>query len=250
MVSRANAQDFKQNIGYSSHVNLFDRVYDSMFNQTLSYSRTTSFAELIANVNHANKFNSSGLQFGLDAYPKFGSGMYGYVSYAFSNSFLFTDHRFGAEFFSPLVEKTEASIGLRFLHFKSGSSTIMYTGSISYYYTSYLFTFRPYLIPTDSNLGTSIQLSSRKYFNEIDYLTLRLGFGVTVDEKLTQLNSGLIGKNIVQLQSQNVAFSVLKKITNKVKISYGLGLSRDELLFKKGSFVLMTTFEFGFKYAF
>lgn len=244
------AQSSLQRIGLSTQTNRFDSIFDPMYSQSISYSKTTDFAELIGKLNLTQRFNSTGAQLELDAYPKFGSGRYAYVSYAYSNSFLFPEHRFGAEFYTPFLSKFEGSLGVRYLNFASSGLTSIYTGSVSYYYQSYLFSIRPFLIPNDSGLGTSVSLSARKYLNDSDFLHLRMGFGVLADQNLIQLSDDSAGKNVVQLATQSIGLSYQKAVGKNWVLQAGLGLSRDELLFNPGSFVLNTSIDLGFTYSF
>jgi len=228
----------------------FSEFYDNMYLSFLSYGYETKSWTSIVKLNYTDRFQKTGLQLDLEAYHKFKSGKYLYLGYVYSGSELFPQNRAGAELFVPFMKKWEWSAGLRFLNFSTGTSTLFYTGSISWYYKSYLFSFRPYIIPAGDKLAGSLNFSARKYLNSTDSFGIRLGIGSSADERIVQLSGGTQGKNILLINSQVISLFANKVFRKQFNVRASISMSRDELAFRNDYFIRHGIYELSVTYRF
>jgi len=228
----------------------FSEFYNNMYLSFVSYGYETKSWTSISKLNYTNRFEKSGYQLDLETYHKFKSGKYVYLGYAYSGSELFPKNRAGAELFVPFQKKWEWSTGLRFLNFKTGTSSLFYTGSLSWYFKSYLFSVRPYIIPAGDKLAGSLNLSARKYLNDTDAIGIRLGIGSSPDERIVQLSEGVQGKDILLLNSQIISIYANKVFKKKLNIRASISMSKDELAFRNDYFIRHGIYEISFTYRF
>ena len=163
--------------------------FDKSFNNrdpwqviALSYGRKTKLGSVIARVNMAKRFGTTGIQYEMDAYPKISENNYGYLNYGFSQSSVFPENRIGAELFHSFPKAFEGSLGMRTLFFGSSDVTI-FTGSVGKYISNYWISLRSYVTPGTTGTSVSGQLQARRYFSDPEnYIGLRLGYGVSPDD--------------------------------------------------------------------
>ena len=84
-------------IGVNANVDVYSEVFDPMQYYTLKYVRQTKFGSIHTKFNVSHRFASTGAQFEIDAYPRIVKGLYAYLNFGISNSFLYPDIRYGAE---------------------------------------------------------------------------------------------------------------------------------------------------------
>jgi YaiO family outer membrane protein len=245
-----NAQDVKQSILLGTTIDVFSDYYDAMYLNTVGYSVTTTKGAGVIKLNQAHRFNQVGYQVDAELYPKLGTFGYGYLAYATSSAAFFPEHRIGAELFMPFLKKWEASAGIRYLSFQSGMETWVYTASLSHYVGSWLFSVRPFIIPTEEQLGGSLLVNARKFINDTDSFGFRLGVGASPDERLIQLDTGFSERSILLLVSQQLAVYANKTISKNWDLRASLGLNRDELAFLPNTFVWHGIIDFGIAYTF
>lgn len=214
-----------------------------MYLSFVSYGYESKSWTSMVKLNYTDRFEKTGYQLDLETYHKFKSGRYLYIGYAFSSSELFPQNRAGAELFVPFLKKWEWSAGLRFLNFKTGTSSLFYSGSLSWYFKSYLFSFRPYIIPAGDKLAGSLNFSARKYVNDTDSFGIRLGIGSSPDERIVQLSEGAKGKDILLLNSKIISIYANKVFNKKLNIRASISMSRDELAFINDYFIRHGIFE-------
>ncbi|MDC0008132.1 YaiO family outer membrane beta-barrel protein [bacterium] len=230
---------FINQIGITNSFDLFDKVYDPAINTSVEYKRETQAGPFVPRINYANRFNTNGIQFEVDFYPKFSKLFYGYLNYGYSNSPIFPDHRVGAELYSNWPKSMELSLGMRYLDFAETKANII-TGSVGLYKGNYYLSLRPYITPTDSKTGLSGTLLARKYLKDGEnYLGLNLGMGFAPE--LTQLSSGntILAETLLFIESQQVLMEYQftgKKNPNIYRTN--LGITRQELIFDSGNFFL------------
>ncbi len=138
---------------------------------------------LIFRLNYAHRYGENGLQLEADYYQILKKGKYLYFNYGASiYNDLFPKHRAAAEFYFPLKNQFEASVGLRYMYFSSHVPII--TGHIGKYLNSYWFAIRPYYTIQDIGNSFSLVLNARK-FDRIPkgYWGIELGFGNSPDER-------------------------------------------------------------------
>ena len=187
------AKTFKNRIGVINSVDVFDIVYDPMIYSGAEYIRETGIGKIIPRVNFSNRFNTNGLQYEMDFYPKISKMFYAYTNYGYSNSQIFPNHRAGAELYANLPKALEVSAGIRYLDFVT-SRAIIYTGSAGLYSGNYYFSLRPYLTPrTDGPIGISGSLLARKYYQDREnYFGVNLILGYSPEIKQLISDSDII----------------------------------------------------------
>lgn len=189
---------------------------------------------VIGRVNFANRFAENTVQYEVDAYPKFGHGVYAYLNFGYSPDRFFPETRYGAELYTSLPKSFEASFGFRQLNFDSSDVTI-YTGSVGKYWGNYWLSVRPYITPKDEGTSTSLQVWLRRYFGtRYDYITFRVGAGAKPDDNLTTIDLG-------RRQSFSVAFDGKKPIGRGLLLTWDVGYDREELAFDR----IRNRFDFG-----
>ena len=164
----------------------------------IQYKRKTKFGSLIGRFNYASRYGgTTGYQMEVDAYPKLSSKSYAYLNVGYSPGTLFPVFRLGMDYNRSLPSAFEASLGFRYLDFKS-SNVMIYTGHIGKYIGNYWIAFRPYIVPDSGRVSISGQLTVRRYFSTAnDYIGLQIGYGTSPDDRyrLLTLSSGGIGYN-------------------------------------------------------
>jgi YaiO family outer membrane protein len=163
---------------------------------SLSYSRRTGFGTVIGRINYANRFDSHGWQYEMDAYPKFADGFYSYLNAGYSSYSIFPKYRLGASLYYSLPFSFEIEAGIRYLTFAT-SNVRIFTGSLGKYYSNYWFSFRTYITPSVSRASYSYSIITRYYLSGADdYLSLSLGTGISPDDRSNDGINLLISKKI------------------------------------------------------
>lgn len=152
---------------------------------SFSLGQRSTAGTLIARVNYAHRFATSGVQVEGDAYPRLGDGTYAYLNAGYSGASIFPEWRFGAEVFTNLPQAWEASLGMRHLRF-TGAPVTLFTGSLGKYAGNFWLSARPYLRSSSTGTSASASLTARRYYEDADnYIGLRVGYGSTPGDQLT-----------------------------------------------------------------
>jgi YaiO family outer membrane protein len=226
-------------IGVTSEVNIYSEVFDPMFYNAIKYARQTRYGSIIGRINIDRRLGEYGTQYELDLYPKIAKGTYAYLNFGVSGSSLFPDYRYGAEIFKSLPRSFEVSLGLRGLQYDT--TTMIYTGSVTWYNGNNYWSFRPYFTPGDNGTSSSGTLTYRKYRSDADnYFGINAGLGIS-----PELNQNYFLANddrIVNLKSQklNVAYYFS---TNNKQNAWGaqLGIIHQEIPFDQGNYFWIST---------
>ncbi|MRX63983.1 YaiO family outer membrane beta-barrel protein [Maribacter luteus] len=229
---------YKNSIAISNSYDVFDKAYDPMIYSSLEYKRATKIGSIIPRINFSNRFQTNGIQYELDAYPKFSKKIYAYTNYAFSDAPTFPNHRVGAELYANLPKSMEISAGVRYLDFKTTQTNII-TGSLGMYRGNYYISARPYIsLNKDRPVGVSGTILGRKYLKDGEnYFGIMAGYGYSAD--LRQLRDGdeLLAETILYVESQQLNLEYQfsgKKQPHLYKAN--LGLTRQELAYDSGNF--------------
>ena len=193
----------------------FDKEFNSPWQVVeLDYSRQTSFGSIIGTLNYANRFNTNGLQYEVDAYPHISKMFYAYVSAAYSgNQTVFPKARGGFSLYANLPNSFEGELGFRYLYFSG--STWIYTAALGKYYKNFRFTLRTYLTPSFGSVSQSYSFNTRYYFGgAFDYLSFTLGTGVSPDDprNIILLNNG----NNYKLSSDNAELAYYRTFKRNI----------------------------------
>ncbi len=233
----------KNQISIANSFDSFDKVYDAMIYTSISYNRKTDAGPVIATINYNNRFQTHGLQYELDFYPKFSKTFYGYLNYGFSNAPIFPDQRGAVELYANLPNAIEVSAGMRMLDFGTIKATI-YTGSLGLYSGNYYFSLRPYITPNpNGNTGVSGNLLVRKYLKDAEnYLGINASMGFAPELKQLRDGGQLLAETLLYIESQQMQLEYQftgQLDTNSYRAH--LGLTRQELVFDSGNFVWMVS---------
>lgn len=215
----------KNKIGLTYDYVYFDKQFDNPWHLTsIDYSRQTKKGSVIGRLNYANRFNTNGLQFEVDAYPRISKIFQAYVNGGYSNYVgVFPHYRGGFSLYANLPKGYEAELGFRYLNF--GNNTWIYTASVGKYFKSFWFNLRTFLTPSNNDLSRSVSFITRYYFGGADdYFTLRLGSGLSPDNAQ---NNVLIGNNF-KLVSNNVMLGYRQSFKTFNVVFVNLGLDNQE----------------------
>ncbi len=205
----------------------------------LSYGRKTSFGTVIGRVNWAERFGSKGLQYETDAYPSISENNYAYLNFGYSNLSIFPKFRAGAEWYHSFPKAFEGSLGTRALFF-TNSDTYMFTGTVGKYVGNYWISLRSFVTPSSTGTSASGSIQARRYFSDPeDYIGLRLGYGISPDDR----SYGDGSSSYLTLKSQSIRMEynhIFKRIWT---INVGAALSNEE--FPAIGYVLNYSFDFG-----
>ena len=170
LADRIKDNSSKNKIGISYDYIYFDKQFNDPWHLVeIDYTRQTSFGSIIGTLNYANRFNSNGLQYEIDAYPHISKAFYAYVSGAYSgNVGVFPKYRSGFSLYANLPESFEGEAGFRYLYFSG--PTWIYTASVGKYYKSFRFNLRTYLTPSNSSISQSYSFNTRYYTGGTDDL--------------------------------------------------------------------------------
>lgn len=225
--SRVKENSAKNKIGVNYSFIYFDKQFSDPWHiASMDYSRQTKYGSIAGRVNYANRFNDSGLQFEIDAYPRISNTFYAYVSGGYATEAgVFPQYRAGFSIYANLPLSFEADAGFRYLRFSS--NTWIYTASIGKYYKNLWFNFRTYLTPSTSNVSQSFSLNTRYYIGGADdYLSLSLGTGLSPDEQ----NNVLINSTGYRLKSNSISIGLRKSIKTFNVLTLNIGIENQEYL--------------------
>lgn len=206
----------KNGIGLRYDYIYFDQQFpDPWHLAAIDYTRYTKAGAFTARLNYANRFAAEGLQYELEAYPRFSKAFYGYLNVGYSdNKVVFPRWKAGASLFANLPKAFEAELGVRYLYFNK--DVFMYTLYAGKYYNRFLFGARAFLTPQTSSFTQVYSIMARYYFGGAnDYIGLLLGSGLSPDDVRSnvQLNSGYKMSNYNAELTARVSIQRLNIIT-------------------------------------
>ncbi|WP_299523306.1 YaiO family outer membrane beta-barrel protein [uncultured Lutibacter sp.] len=224
-------------IGFNSSIDLYSKnERDPMQYHTIKYGRQTKYGSITAKVNFNRRFQTNGVQYELDMYPKISKGLYAYVSAGVSNTSLFPSVRYGAELYKSLPKSFEISLGFRGL--KYTETTTIYTSSVGWYTGNSYWSFRTYITPGDGGSSKSGTLNYRKYRSDAEnYFSISAGIGFSPEIDPFPLNEN--EEAIFDLKSQKFNVGYYFTSNNK-QHAWGtkFSLSHEEKSFSLGDYYL------------
>lgn len=235
-------------VGLNVSVDVYSEVFDPMQYYLLKYVRQTKFGSIHGKLNVSHRFASTGAQFEIDAYPRIASGLYAYLNFGVSNSFLYPDIRYGAELHKSLPLSLEASLGFRAL--KYSATTTIYTGSIGWYSGNSYWSFRAYVTPGEPKASKSGTLTYRKYRSDANnYLSVAAGMGFSPDIYRFDFEGN--ENEIIDLNSQKFTIGYYFTSNNN-KNSWGMqaGVSHQEISFDPGNYFWIYSFGISWDFKF
>lgn len=145
-------------------------------------------------VNYANRFSQSDVQVETTNYLYLSDSRYVYTNYGFGiNSTLFPRHRAGLEYYFPVTDKLESSLGGRYLTYSSISDNKVYilTGHLGGYIGKGWMALRPFWVIKDDLQSLTVSLKYRKYGKRSrDFSGIELLVGNSPDDMYSISQSG------------------------------------------------------------
>ena len=177
----------------------------------------------IGRVNYARRFDQDGAQVELDAYPRFGEKLYGFVNIGYSGTDVFPEWRSGAELFAALPSAWEASAGYRQLRFDGAPPVTLLTGAVGKYFGNSWISARPYVRVGEGGSGTTVVITGRRYFADADnYIGARVGAGSSPSENATPAE---VNRN----KSWSAAVQASRTLRARVVGTGSVGIEHEEL---------------------
>jgi YaiO family outer membrane protein len=205
----------------------------------ISYGRKTSIGTIIGRVNWAERYGIKGFQYEMDAYPHISENNYVYLNLGYSNLSIFPKFRSGAELYHSFPKSFEGSVGMRALFFTS-SNTYLLTGTVGKYVGNYWFSFRTYVTPSTTGTSVSGSIQMRRYFvDPEDYIGLRLGYGISPDDR----SYGDGSSTYLTLKSQSARIEYNHLFNKMWTTNIGFSLSNEET--PESGYILNYSFDFG-----
>ena len=190
-------------------------------------SRLFPFGRVLAGVNVGNLHadtdpvtRATEIQFEAEAYPKISQSDYAWLAYAYSPGNYFPAHRISAEYWHTFKYGWVASAGMQYYYFDRNIFIASLSGEK--YYKSYWFSSKVYLYFKDQGLTTSLFLTARKYFNDINWLQLTAGFGTAPDEPFD------VQIDLQRMSAASFRLVYFRSVTDDLFIRIGTGYSREE----------------------
>jgi len=200
----------------------FDDDTDPWHLLQLEYHRAHDFGSLIYRLNLAQRFDDSGVQAEVDAYPAIRAGTYLYLNLGLSDSDLFPEFRVGAEAYQTFPRGWESSLGFRFLDFETNDVTIL-TGSVAKYRGNHWVQLRPYYVSEDGGDSFSGEVQYRLYFGgRYEWVGFTVGGGVDNEIDVVTLERD-------DLSALRLRLDLRKKIMNKLRLKAAVGYREQEL---------------------
>jgi YaiO family outer membrane protein len=247
LLKSIRSRRMKYTVGFCHGVTFFSRTFSTASYSAVQVGKANTWGSSILRFNYASRFAKSGLQSELDLYPKLMSGVYAYFNYGYSKSNLFSRHRVGAELYSKLPRRLEASAGFRYFCFRSEHNVLIYTGSLGWYFKNYWFSYRPYITTNEGHTSFSSALILRRYFSDSDnYIGLDIGLGFSPEEQRMK-NTSLNGKDLYIVKSKNFGITYQKKFQNEFIMNLSCSILHQELSFDLGNYVWVTSSQIAIK---
>jgi len=219
----------------------FSGALDSWQLASATLGRRTSAGSIFARLNYANRFNTSGTQFEMDAYPRISKTVYLYLNAGYSGATIFPEWRSGGEAFTSLPNAWEASLGFRQLRF-GGAPVTLFTGAVGKYVGDYWFSLRPFLRKKDGGLSASAGLTARRYFEDGDHW---IGASASVGSSPTdRITPEAVGRT----RASSVSLSGQKGLNKTRLLTWSLGHDVEEIA--PGNTRRSTTVTVGLKFTF
>lgn len=229
-------------------LDMFDSGFAPQHLASLGYSFDVDGHNLGLRLNYAKRFGLNDVQLETDFYLKLKNKHYIYLNYGYAfNATLFPGHRVGAEYYFPLPDKFEASIGGRYLDY-TNSDVFIATGHLGKYIAKSWIGIRPfYVYKTPVNNQSLSLIANYRIFdkNELDYWGIELGFGNSPDDIYSTSQNGFN-----QLKAYKVKIEKNLMLNRVSDLHLALGYSREEYGTTSTQFRNRFTAELGYKIRF
>lgn len=230
-------------IGIDVEYRNFSGSFADWLTTSVQYSHKFPRSSVILRANHADRFNRTGTQFEIDAYPKLRPGTYLFLNYGYSDDTrIFPEHRYSGEIFQSLPRSFEASLGFRQLEF-ANSDVTLWTGSVARYFGNNWLELRPWFNEKDDSSSLSGSVRLRHYLRGADdYWTLRGSYGEKEDDLL-------IAPNVANLEKWSVGANIQRLVRDSRWIVKA-GVGYEDREFRPGRSRSSTKVDVGLHYLF
>lgn len=210
----------------------------------IGYSFAVGKHTLVLRGNYADRFQMNDLQLESDFYLQLKNKSYMYFNYGYAfDATLFPQHRAGYEYYLPLKNKMEASLGGRFMSYANSQAYIA-TGHLEKYMGKHWVAFRPFYVFQKDGNSLTMLLDYRYYGeNPLNYWGIEFGFGNSPDDNryATQQNASF---NSLEAYKVKVERNIMLNRISDIRI--GIGYSREE--FKTNTFRNRYLIELGYRF--
>lgn len=225
--------------GIQTNVESYDEYFPPLQAVTLYAGRRTSSGLFYGKMSSGWRSGHQGGQAEVEWYPLLGRTGYAYVGYAYGSSAPFPRHRGGIEYFRSLPDAFEASGGVRLFQFQDRKTIVLATGTLNRYVGNFWISARPYFSLNLRHVSASANLTGRYYpGTPEEFWFIRIGAGFTPDERSTLTTGGMTGSELFTLHSQSVALGGQRWLTKRLLGIIDAGLTRQEVGFRLGTYVL------------
>lgn len=168
-------------VGVSWSYDRFNNGYTPWNFGSLYYFHKGHGGALSASVNYANRFQTPGMQYELNLYPRISSSLRGFIGGAYSKDSVFPAYNLGAGLAYKLFRPVELEAGGRYLNFSGlPDPIIIYTGAVNVSFHRVWTSVRTYLNPQQTGMNQSYYLTARYYMkNPENNITLIVGTGLS-----------------------------------------------------------------------
>ena len=189
---------------------------------SLELSRRSAAGTVLARGSVARRFDLTGSQLEVEAYPRLTARTYAFLGAGWSPDELFPGLRMGAELFAAPAPGWEASAGARWLDFRERDVTLL-TASVGAYPGNWYLAARPFLALDEGDTSLSGTLLARRYLRDADeYVSLRVGGGEAPAEQLTAAELERVGAALVGVDGR-------MRLGRRAGVLASLGWEREEL---------------------
>lgn len=202
---------------------------DPWHDLSLEVAQRFSFGSVIAGVNAARRYQKTGAQLELQAYPHLGTRSYLALNGAWSGSTgVFLQLRLSAEPYYNFTNGWETSAGVRYFK-RPGPDVLFYTGTLAKYLGNYWLSARPYFAGVSGDDSYGWEVTGRRYFaDRYDYVTLVVSRTMGVDpeardpERFTQPTR--LSAFLARLERRQPLGS------SHLRATYGIGYEREQVV--------------------
>jgi YaiO family outer membrane protein len=200
---------------------------------------------LIFRLNYANRYNLNGALIEADYYHLLSGKRYFYFNYGFAvTKDLFPRHRAGIEYYFPLPNKFEGSIGARYIYF-TNTGVFILTGHLAKSIDKKWFALRPFISFEQSGNYISLIGQARLIgHNPFVYWGVELAYGNSPDDRYFLDPAG----TYFNLNAYRIKFEKSVMITKTDDLKFALGFAYEE--YQKDLFRQRYTLEITYKLRF
>lgn len=212
------------------------------------YHRLTEYGVYGARINYARRNGSTGVQYQLEAYPKFWRSIVPYLTtvdllfaYADDSQVLYPTFAYSVEPYFNLPQGVQVSLGARVIKTQS-QNIYFYTGTLGKYFGDYFAWFRPTVSTPKSHVYYEFNL--RRFFSDANnYAGIKVGFGGYPDlADIAPLDQ------IIVLDAYAIAFDGQYALQHDLFINGAVSYTHQQ--FKNGNVRELTAVNVGMTYRF